>query len=285
MNDPQLHMNTGEIYVPDGLSVREALARTTDLGISAHQDDLEILAYPGIVQAFGRQDRWFTGVCVTNGSGSPRSGIYADYTDDQMREVRRVEQKKAALVGEYSAMALLDYPSSVVKDPSNTDVIADLRALVEACRPKTVWTHNLADKHDTHVGVVLRTISALRAAAPDARPEKVYGMEVWRDLDWLVDSDKLSFDAAAHENLAAALLGVFDSQIAGGKRYDLATLGRRSAHATFHASHGTDATTQLIFGMDLTPLLQDTSLDPKAYVSGLIQNLANDVALRIDRFR
>ena len=36
-----------------------------------------------------------------------------------------------------------------------------------------------------------------------------------------------------HENLHAALMGVFDSQIAGGKRYDLATAGRRRAHATY----------------------------------------------------
>ena len=35
----------------------------------------------------------------------------------------------------------------------------------------------------------------------------------------------------------AALIGVFDSQIAGGKRHDLAVLGRRRANATYNASH------------------------------------------------
>jgi len=61
---------------------------------------------------------------------------------------------------------------------------------------------------------------------------------VWRDLDWLVDSDKAPFDVSEHENLQAALLGVFDSQIAGGKRYDLASMGRRRANATYFESHG-----------------------------------------------
>ncbi len=284
MNIPRFTMSTGELYIPDGSAAETALSRTTDLGISAHQDDLEILAYPGILQCFGKSDRWFTGVCVTNGAGSPRSGPYASYTDDEMREVRRVEQKKAALIGDYSAMALLDHPSSAVKDADNRDVVEDLRAIIEACRPQTVWTHNLADKHDTHIGVTLRTISALRLVQRDARPQKVYGVEVWRDLDWLVDADKLTFDVGERENLASALLGVFDSQIAGGKRYDLATLGRRRAHATYHASHGTDDTTQLVFGMDMTPLLQDESLDPKDFVKRLIQNLAEDVASRIERF-
>ena len=47
----------------------------------------------------------------------------------------------------------------------------------------------------------------------------------------------MTFDLSAHESLQAALIGVFDSQICGGKRYDLATQGRRRAHATYAASH------------------------------------------------
>jgi LmbE family N-acetylglucosaminyl deacetylase len=275
---------TAELFIPDGKPVEEALKRTTDLGICAHQDDLEILAYPGILRCFGQENEWFGGVCVTNGAGSPRDGLYAAYTDEEMRQVRRQEQKKAAVIGEYSMMALLDYPSSAVKDPANQPLVEDLKAIVTQCRPRTVWTHNLADKHDTHVGVALRVIRALREVDERARPDHVYGVEVWRDLDWLVDSDKKAFDVAAHENLAAALLGVFDSQIAGGKRYDLATLGRRRAHATYHASHGTDDTTQLVFGMDLTPLVQDPTLDVREYVLGFVQRLADDIADRIKRF-
>ena len=78
-----------------------------------------------------------------------------------------------------------------------------------------------------------------------------------------------------------ALVGVFDSQISGGKRYDLATMGRRSAHATYFASHATDATTGLIFGMDLTPLVQDPSRDMAAYVQEYISRFAQDVRERI----
>ncbi len=275
---------TAELFIPDGKPVEEALGRTTDLGICAHQDDLEILAYPGILRCFGQENEWFGGVCVTNGAGSPRDGLYAAYSDEEMRQVRRQEQKKAAVIGEYSMMALLDYPSSAVKDPANQPLVEDIKAIVSQCRPRTVWTHNLADKHDTHVGVALRVIRALREVDERARPDRVYGVEVWRDLDWLVDSDKKAFDVAAHENLAAALLGVFDSQIAGGKRYDLATLGRRRAHATYHASHGTDDTTQLVFGMDLTPLVQDPSLDIRDYVLGFVRRLAEDIGDRINRF-
>jgi LmbE family N-acetylglucosaminyl deacetylase len=277
--------STAELFIPDGSPVDEAFAKTTDLGVCTHQDDLEILAYPGILKCFGQDGLGFTGVCVTNGAGSPRDGIYQKYTDDEMQSVRRLEQKKAAYVGEYKAMALLDWSSSEVKNAAIRGPVDDLKALVMACRPKTVWTHNLADKHDTHVASALRLIQALREVPEDARPEAVYGLEVWRDLDWLNDGDKKTFDVKEHENLASALLGVFDSQIAGGKRYDLATLGRRRAHSTYFASHGTDDTTQLSFGMDLTPLVNDPSLDVAGYVDGFIQRFSGEVRDRIAKFR
>lgn len=279
----QLTLSTAEIYIPDGLSEAEALPRTTHLGISAHQDDLEIMSFHGILAGFGRSDVWYGGVVVTNGSGSPRDDLYAEYTDEQMQVVRRLEQKKAAFVGEYSFQALLDHPSSVVKSAAETAVIDDLEKILRATRPRIVYTHNLADKHDTHAAVTLRTIAALRRLPAEARPEAVYGGEVWRDLDWMTDEDKVPFDVSAHENLAASLLGVFDSQICGGKRYDLASIGRRRAHATYFASHGVDTTTQLNFGMDLTPLMNDESLSPEEYVKGLIARFQDEVLARLGK--
>jgi LmbE family N-acetylglucosaminyl deacetylase len=277
----KLNKSTSEIYVPDGVAVDAALARTTHMAISAHQDDIEIMALDGIMAGFGQSDKWFLGVVVTDGAGSPRDGIYASYTDMEMRGVRRIEQKKAAYVGEYSAVAFLDYPSSAVKSAADPGPRQDLEALIGASRPETVYTHNLADKHDTHVAVALRVIAAIRALSEAARPKKLYGSEVWRDLDWMTDSDKVVFQFDGHENLAAALVGVFDSQIAGGKRYDLATLARRRAHATYHQSHTVDTAQQLNFGMDLTPLITDVSIDPGDYVQQHIRRFSADVEARV----
>ena len=279
----ELHNATSELFVPDGGAADEAVARTTHMCVGAHPDDVEIAACHGILECFGKPDRWFMGVVVANGSGSPRDDLYADYTDEQMVAVRRVEQKKAAYVGEYCAQAFLDYTSAAVKDPSNADVVADLKKIIAAARPQIIYTHNLADKHDTHVAVALRLIKALRELPKDARPKRLLGVETWRDLDWLNDEDKTVLDVSAHENLSAALLGIFDSQICGGKRYDLATMGRRRAHATYQASHGVDVSTGLTFAMDLTPLIEDDSLDPSAYVKSFIDRFAGEVRARIGK--
>jgi len=277
----KFHNPNADLFVPDGSAPEAALARTTHLCLSAHQDDIEIMAYHGVAECFGRKDRGFTGVVVTNGAGSPRSGIYGQYTDEEMQKVRLLEQRKAAYVGEYAAQIQLGFTSSQVKNPRETAVVDDLAAILRATKPKVVYLHNLADKHDTHIGVSMRAIAALRAVRSETRPEKVYGCEVWRDLDWLPDDEKQALPVSERANIAAALVGVFDSQVTGGKRYDLATAGRRLAHATYFASHGTDQESALNFAMDLTPLVDDPGLSIGDYVLGFIDRFRADVAKRI----
>jgi hypothetical protein len=86
---------------------------------------------------------------------------------------------------------------------------------------------------------------------------------------------------SARPELARALNEVFATQIAGGKRYDLAVLGRRTANATFSNAHSTDQESAMQWAMDLTPLVRDDSLDPLAYTVGFIDRLKADVSARI----
>ena len=276
------HRDTAEIFVPDAMPPDQALRRTTHLAVAAHQDDIEIMAANPILECYQRSDRWFTGVVVTDGRGSPRNGMYGRYSDEEMRVVRFKEQRKAAMIGEYAAQIMLDYPSKEVKG-SSTLPVDDLATILKATRPQQVYTHNLADKHDTHVSVALKVIAALRSLPKDMRPQKLYGCEVWRGLDWMLDSDKVGFDLSGQENLQAALLGVFDSQISGGKRYDQASLARRKANATYFESHGLDITTGLSFGLDMTDLILDDGKEPLAFIQEFIQRFVQDVTDRLQR--
>jgi LmbE family N-acetylglucosaminyl deacetylase len=279
----KLNNRSAKIFVPDGLPVPAAMRRITHLGIGAHQDDLEFMAFHGILECFASPSKWFGGVTCTNGAGSSRIGAYAKVSDREMMDIRRREQENAAIIGQYGVMVQLDYPSSAVKSPTDTALKNDLKKILGATRPKFVYTHNLADKHDTHVGVVIAAIQAMRELPRRERPRKVIGCEVWRNLDWMEDADKEVMNVSGHDHLAAALNGIFDSQIAGGKRYDLATLGRRTANATFFDAHTTDAASQLIFGMDLTPLVADESLDIVEFVAESIQKFQADVRTRLCR--
>jgi len=274
---------TASTLVADGAPLDDAFRRITHVGIGAHQDDLEIMAYHGIARCFGDPAQWFGGITCTDGAGSPRSGPFADFSDEQMKEVRRREQEEAARLGEYGVMVQLGYPSAAVKDVGRAALEDDLVALLERMSPQVVYTHNLADKHETHIAVATTTLRAIRRLPAEARPQTVYGCETWRDLDWMLDEDVVVLDVGAHADLAERLIGKFASQIAGGKRYDLAAMGRRLSNATFRAAHSVDQVEQAWLAMDLTPLTADDAPDVEPYVVSLMERFSDDVRTRLQR--
>lgn len=272
------------VYIPDGEREDLALKRCTHLCIAAHEDDIEFMAFSPIAECYERSDKSFCGVVLTDGAGSPRTGAYSSYTDEDMKKVRVEEQKKAASLGKYGAQLLLGYSSAQVKDKNDSQIVPQLVELLRATSPQFVYTHNPADKHETHVATCLKVIAALRRLERRELPQKVYGCEVWRGLDWVNDSEKVYLDCSTYPELGRALSGVFDSQIAGGKRYDLAAEGRRLANATFSESHACDTHTGLNYAIDLTPLVTDSELSVADYVCGYIKRFEKSVKELVEKF-
>jgi LmbE family N-acetylglucosaminyl deacetylase len=272
-----------DIFVPDSAVAPDAaLRRVTHLCVGAHQDDIEIMAQSGISDCIDAPGKAFGGVVITNGAGSPRSGPYAAYSDEQMLAVRRNEQREAARLGGYAIQLQLAHPSASVKAPAHPGVASDLLAIFTGCRPDVVFLHNPADKHDTHVAALLRCLKAIRSLPAERRPGRVLGCEVWRDLDWLPDADKVALDSGRHPGLSRKLLAAFDSQITGGKRYDLAAVGRRSANATFHSSHATDRLEGITWAVDLTPVTRDGGPSVRDYMASFVARFGADVSQRLD---
>ena len=87
-----------DIFIPDNSDLNTALERTTHLAIGAHQDDLEVFAYHGISECFEHGDQWFTGITVTNGAGSARTGPFANYSNEEMMQTRIQEQRDLSLI-------------------------------------------------------------------------------------------------------------------------------------------------------------------------------------------
>lgn len=274
-----------DVFIPDGAPLVEAFRRVKSMAIGAHQDDLEIFAYHGIEEAYRGEEPSFAGVTVTDGGGSARAGPYREFTDEQMKRARHAEQREAARIGRYSVMVQLGYPSAAVKAAqASASLVDELESLLRECRPETLYLHNPADKHDTHVATLCRCLEALRRLPPEARPQRIYGCEVWRDLDWLPDEEKICLPAHRNPELAERLIRVFESQILGGKDYARATLGRRWANATFFAARAVDEAPAFTVAMDLKPLLDEPELDLKTYALQRVERFRADVAARIQNF-
>ncbi|WP_334144122.1 PIG-L deacetylase family protein [Rhabdothermincola sp.] len=278
-------MRPADLHVPDGSGGPEALARTTDLGVVAHPDDLELLAVAAIGQCAADEHRWFTGIVCTDGAGSARSGQSEGLTAPELVAARREEQIRAADLGGYSAVVLLGRPSGDVRSPEGFEsLVGELAALLERTRPVNVYTHNLADKHPTHVAVGCAVVRAIRSLAPQQRPARLVGCEGWRDLDWLGDHEKVRLDVTPFADLAEGLMAVFRTQIEGGKRFDLAAAGRRRANAVFDDPRGPDAFDEVTVAMDLAPLIVNDDLDPVTYVTSAIDRFRADVDRRLRQY-
>jgi LmbE family N-acetylglucosaminyl deacetylase len=256
-----------DIFAPGGEDWPEALARVTHLGIGAHADDLEFMAYAGIAEC-RVGGGVFGGVTATDGAGSV-GGV------DDLVAVRRAEQREAAEVGGYAVMIQLGRSSAEVCTPGA--LADDLAEIFSAARPQIVYTHNPADRHETHVGVVRAVIDALRKVEKAWRPHKVYGCEVWGDLDWLTGDERVRLDCGHDAEFAARLNAIFRSQIDGGKRYDLAVAGRRRAQATFDDPRAADAAEMVTLAMDLTPLVAEAGLSVRDFVAAKLDRFREDV--------
>jgi LmbE family N-acetylglucosaminyl deacetylase len=268
-----------QVYVPDGMAVADALARTTDLGIVAHPDDVE-LAMPGPVLACrDNPHRWFTAVVCTDGAGSVRPADLVDQDDAAFAAVRAAEQRAAADAGGLSAVVMLGLPSAAVcatDRTDRTDFVHAVAHIAAAAGAVTVHTHNPADAHRTHVAVATAVVSALRSLGPDAGPQQLLGWEGWRDLDWLHPDARVTADLSGNGEHAMALARHHASQL-GLKRYDLAAQGRRRANATFGDPTTADTASEVAVAMDLTAML-DPAVEPAAVVLAAIDHFRNDVA-------
>ena len=230
------------------------------MAVSAHKDDAEMIALDGIFRCY--ENGGFAAAVLTDGGQCPRSGAYAAVSDADMAELRSAEQKRAAEAGRYEALWLFERTSAEVKRTAKEGgALADELARVLAGLPRleTLYLHNPFDSHPTHVAACEVALAAVNRLPEEMRPERILGCELWRDLDWLADEDKVALDVSGSDALAAKLMACFVSQNAV-KRYDIASAARRAANATFYQSHAGDASTALIYSVDMTELAYGAGL-------------------------
>jgi len=260
------------VFVPDGVPLADALARTTVVGIGAHPDDLELGAVWGPVSC--ADSRGFTGVVCTDGAGSPAAG-------DDVVSRRRSEQRRAAIRGGYGLMVQLGHRSQAIRTPDGRSAVVDeLVTVLAGARPEVVLAHDPLDRHPSHVAAALAAIEACRRLSPSERPARLLGVEGWRPLGWLAGPDRVRLDVSGHDRLLRDLVACHASEVVL-KRYDLAAEGRRRANATFDDAHGPDVAEQVVVAIDLTPLLHDVDRPVGTFVAAVVERFAAEAVATV----
>ena len=267
-------LKRGSIYLPKNRNNKPVKY----LCICAHQDDNEIMAMDGVLKGIRSRNYSFALVVTADGGGSARTGEFKDYTDEMMKAVRIKEQQEASEIGRYHSLYLLNYPSKDIKDKNNRDIVEEYKNIIKELKPEVIYTHSVLDKHPTHLGVAVKVINAIRELSKEYQPKVLYGCEVWRGLDWISDERKIGFDLSKNVKLQKKILDVFKSQIAGGKEYTKASLGRRYANATYFQSHSVDTYKLVNYGIDMRPLIKDRNLSIKEFALSYVDDLRNEIS-------
>ncbi len=185
-------------------------------------------------------------------------------------------------MGGYAAILQLGHPSAEVRGSGRRSLTSDLLQILKAAKPRVLYLHNPADRHETHVAVLLASLAALRQLPPADRPAEIYGCEVWGDLDWVPSERVIRLPCPAPAEFGPSLLRVFRSQV-DGKRYDLAAAGRRRAQATFADAYTPDQAEEVVLALDLKPLVENSRLTLAEFVSSLTDEFQKQTLERIRR--
>jgi LmbE family N-acetylglucosaminyl deacetylase len=264
-----------DVFVPNGEALDTAQSRSKALGVAAHPDDLELMALPAILAGHADPACGFAGLVVCDGA-MPGAG------PDEGVALRRLEQRAAAVVGRYSVMVQLGHASQAVQTGQAQGLAEDLVEVLKRLRPETLYSHNPADRHPSHLAVLLALRQALKRLDPSERPRRWLGCEVWGGLDWQALGDLVPLPLEGDRGLAQRLLEAHGSQLKRGKAYISAASGRRRANATFSASHSPDAAEEVVLAMDLSPLLTDGQLSLQDFLSHRVERFRVEAVARLD---
>jgi len=264
-----------DLFIPVPQPLEQALSRTKVLGVAAHPDDLELMALPAILAGHADPAQGFAGLVVCDGAmrgAGPDEGV----------ALRRVEQRAAATVGRYSVMVQLGHSSQAVQTGQAQGLAEDLVEVLRCLRPETLYSHNPADRHPSHLAVLLALRQALKALAPSERPKRWLGSEVWGGLDWQALGDQVALPLEGEPALAERLLEAHGSQMNRGKAYRSAASGRRRANATFSASHSPDAAEEVVLAMDMSAVLSDDRLSLQQFLAHRVERFRDEAVARLD---
>lgn len=249
-------------------------AQITHICVAAHKDDGEMLALHGIKNCY--EDGGFGLIVLTDGGNCPKAGKYSDLSYEDMVEIRTEEQKRAATFGKYEKVYFFDLPSQTLEERKD-EIAKEITNIIDS-NPNIeyVYSHSIFDRHKTHINACKLTIEGVRQSKNKKNIKNFFGVELWRDLDWIEEKDLSFLDVSGSCAFAMQLLSYFESQNQS-KMYNRGFCGRLASNATFSNSHSNSECTEVMRAVDMTKLLMGNKNDEIAFIKEKIRDFQNIV--------
>lgn len=188
------------------------------LCIAGECGDVERLGLGGVIDALYNPNKSFVGVVTRAPHDIQNGGRYGLYSPADMIDIRLAEQQKAANIGSYGSIYVLNYQSYEDRE----SIIEDYVSLFKAYRPEIVYTYSPFEKDPAKIEVMKMVITALGRIEDGYRPQVIYGSYLGASLDLLADGQSVSLGLDSKVEYAYSVLDIYDSANENGENWDVA---------------------------------------------------------------
>lgn len=196
-------------YVPTAAKQGTLVA----LGFAVEAGDLEVIASSHISDVICDGHRSFVGVITRTPHDVEAVGAYSGFDADEMVTVRLHEAQKAANIGSYQALYLLNYGELAEPSP---ELVADYRDLLVTYRSDIVFTYSPLDRNREHLVSLKALLQAVNSLEAEQRPAHIYAVNTGGDLGQLLAEELVDLDYDARLPLIESMLSVYVSLAEAG---------------------------------------------------------------------
>lgn len=187
----------------------------------ANITDIEVLGAGGVIDSLYNPNKSFVGVVAYNPKGVPNAGLYSLYNPQDMIRIRQGEQQKAANIGSYNSVYLLNHEEG--EEDIEENIISDFVGLIKAYKPEVIYTYSPFELDPTKIAIMKCVIIALSRIVDDYSPKAVYGVYTEGSLTFVPLDKLVDLGVESKIGFAYSLLDVYDSASEAGEILDPAT--------------------------------------------------------------
>lgn len=189
--------------------------------LAANITDVEILGSGGIIDSLYNPNKSFVGVVAYAPTEIPNAGLYSLYNPQDMIRIRQEEQQKAANIGSYNSVFLLNHNNE--EEEVVESIINDFVGLIKAYKPEIIYTFSPFDLDPAKIEIMKCVIIALSRIVDDYRPKAVYGVYTEGSLSFVPLTQLVDLGIETKIGFAYSLLNVYDSASEALEALDPAT--------------------------------------------------------------
>lgn len=187
--------------------------RFVTMGFGVEIGDLERISSSYINDNFCDGNRCFVGVISRAPHNILGKNLYAGYSDQDMISIRMQEAVKAANIGSYASLYLLNYAS--LKEEKNF-LLSDYKNLLNNYRPDVIFTFSPFDDDIDHIVSLTVLIEAIKQIK-NYSPKHIFAVNTFGDFGAFNPEGLIHLNLSKQRDLINSLISVYVSIKEEGK--------------------------------------------------------------------